>query len=353
MRFESLLGRVVVVTGASSGIGKLAAERLLAEGAKVVLTARDEEEMRNHLQSLGVGDDRAIVVGADVSDYGAVQYIAQRAQEHFKGIDVWINNAATNVYGLVEELSVDDIRRVIDVNLMGQIHGMKVALDVFNQQGYGNIINVSSVFGVVSAPLEAAYAASKHGILGFSCALREEMMTERYAGKQIDVIDILPASMDTPLSIHAKSKTGRLPKPMPPVYDPAITVDAIVRHAKRPQSIVVVGRSGKLITMMGRLFPTWTERYLSKTGISQQQTNEPKPLEGHDNLYQPMPGTNQVEGGFRAPASPVGRYAKDHPIQLLMLLLIPGLLLTRWWFSAATKRQKTPWWRLAWAAAAR
>jgi NAD(P)-dependent dehydrogenase (short-subunit alcohol dehydrogenase family) len=315
MRFDTLQDKVVVITGASSGIGKLAAEQFLQEGAKVVMAARSEDEMRQHIRQLGVDEARALVVSTDVSNFDAVQFLAHRANEHFGHIDIWVNNAAVNLYGMTDELSIQDIRRVIDVNLMGYIHGMKAALDVFKYQGYGNIINIDSVDGVMGLPLQSAYSASKHGIIGFACALREELMSSRFKDMDIEVSDILPASMDTPLFTHAKSVTGRQPKPMPPVYDPVLTVDKIIECAKRPKPMVIVGGSGKMMAMEARFMPTLMEKFFSKVGIPAQQSRREKSREEQNNLYQPMSQTNKVRGGYSTPMTGVLSQVERHPMR--------------------------------------
>ena len=332
MKMDSLQDKVVVITGASSGIGKRAVERFLLEGAKVVMAARTEEAMTEHVNRLNVSPERVLVVKTDVSDYAQVRHLADSALQTFNRIDVWVNNAAVNMYGYVEDLKVEDIRQVIDVNLMGQIHGMKVALDVFKNQHFGNIINVASVFGVAAAPLEAAYAASKHGILGFSCALRQELMTDQYKHMDIEVMDLLPASMDTPFTRHAKSMTGQLPKPMPPIYDPELTVDAILKYAQSPKPMAVVGNSGKLMVMGMRFAPLLTERFMSWIGVPSQQTKEPKPVEGDDNLYTTSKRDMEIYGGFKT--TPIrqhlAEYAKRHPVRVAITALVPFFLLLKW-----------------------
>jgi NAD(P)-dependent dehydrogenase (short-subunit alcohol dehydrogenase family) len=329
MQYESLMDKVVVITGASSGIGKLAVEEFLKAGANVVLAARSEAEMQAHLMGLQIGLDRALVVKTDVSDNEQVRQLAQEALRHFTKIDIWINNAAVNLYGYVEDTSIADIRRILDVDLMGEIHGMKTALDIFIQQGYGNILNVSSIDGVISPPLQAAYAAAKHGVLGFSCALREELWTERYQHLDIDVVDILPASMDTPLFKHAKSLTGKQPKPFPPVYDPLVTVQALLNHAKDPQPYVVAGSAGKAFTLGKRLMPNVTDRLLSMVGVPGQLSTLDKPADAEDNLYQPVMQPKTIRGGFQKTENQISRFFKHNPMVLTLGLSIPLLLIGR------------------------
>ncbi len=324
MKYKTLLDKVVVITGASSGVGKLAAEEFIAKGAHVVLAARSESAMKEHLEHLNVDAERAICVKTDVSDWEQVNALAEKAVDQFGRIDIWVNNAAVNLYGEVEQLEIEEIRRVIDVNLMGQIHGMKAALEKFKEQHYGTLINVSSLLGKATVPLQSVYAATEHGIVGFSSALREELMTGVY--KDIDLSVILLPSLDTPFFIHAKSKLGLMPKPIPPVYDPKVAVEAILDCALEPQPEVIVGVLGKVFVTASNLMPLLSERYWGTRGIKRQLTNKPKSVEGNDNLFAPMPNTNYVRGLCGTTSDYLLGYAKKHPIQVAAAAIIPLFL---------------------------
>jgi short-subunit dehydrogenase len=323
MKYNALLDKVVVITGASSGLGKLAVEEFLYHGAKVVLAARSEEAMKEHLEKLNIKEDRAIAVKTDVSQPEAVNALARKAVDQFGRIDVWINNAAVNLFSAVEQLEVDEIRRVIDVNLLGQIYGMKAAIDVFKEQQYGNLINVASILAKSSVPLQSVYVASMHGVEGFSSVLREELMVRPL--KNVDVSVIFPSSMDTPFFIHARSKLGRTPKPMPPVYDPRKVVQAMIACAKDPQPEIVVGNGGKFMWLASRVAPTFLERLMGRTGISSQITEQLEPMEGQDNLFKPMPGTYQIRGGYGTTGDMMTNYIRKHPIQVSISVAIPLL----------------------------
>lgn len=321
MKFDSLLDKVVVITGASSGAGKLAAEKFLLRGAKVVMAARSIDAMEQHLQDLNMGKDRAIAVETDVSDRHQVEALARRACDHFGRIDVWVNNAAVALYGSVDQLTYDEIHRVIEVVMLGQIYGMKVAYEVFRNQHYGNLINVTSAVGKAPIPLQSAYVAAKHGVIGFAGALREEIMARPH--KDIDVSVLLPASFDTPLFTHARSKLGRQPKPIPPVYDPELLADAIIDCALNPKPEVAVGRAAGVMVAASRLMPRVLERYMALTAISSQLSDQPKAVDGQDNLYAPMPGTNTIYGGVAPSRMEIGAYARRHPLQVALAAAIP------------------------------
>ncbi len=325
MKFNSLQDKVVVITGASSGIGKLAAEQFLKQGARVVLAARSEDEMLTHMMDLGVSENEALVVKTDVSQRDAVIDLARRAKAHFGRIDIWVNNAAVNIYATVDQLEEDELRRVIDVNLLGQIYGMQAALDVFKEQKYGNIINIASVLGKSSAPLQSIYTATKHGIVGFSSSLREELKTRGL--DDIDVTTILPASINTPFFAHAKSKLGRRAKPIPPVYPPQMVVDAILGSALNPQPEVVVGGAGKMMVWGYSMMPNIVERFMRRYGVPAQTSSIPEDPNGNHNLFNPLPNTQQIEGEFETIGEAAQHYAKKHPLQIAGVVALPLLLL--------------------------
>lgn len=325
MKLSTLQDRVVVITGASSGIGKLAAEEFLKQGAKVVMAARSLDAMEEHLMELNTDEAHALPVGVDVSDYEEVRALAQKAREHFGKIDVWVNNAAISLYGQLDELEPDDISRVVDVNLKGHMYGSKVALEIFKQQGFGNLVNVSSVVGKTPVPLQGVYVATKHGIVGFTHSMREELIHEGKKAKDIDISLVLPASMDTPFFQHAKHQEGVQPYPIPPVYDPRVSVNAIIRCAKNPVPEVVAGNAGKSMVFLGRLFPRMIEQYMGRTAVKQQQTDIPK---NASNLYAPMRGTGKARGGIGTTGDHLIEAAVKHPLKFGIAIALPLALLS-------------------------
>src|SRR4051812_3629498 len=248
-----LRDQVVVVTGASSGIGRATAALLCEKGAAVVLAARNREALENAAAESERAGGRALAVVTDVAEWDQVQALAAAAVQRFGRIDTWVNNAAISAYGTVEQMEVDEVQRIVQVNLMGQVHGMKAALAQMRVQGQGTIINVASALAERAVPLQAAYCATKHGLKGFTDALRLELKSERIP---IDVVLVMPSSVNTPLFKHARSKVGVQPMPIPPVYEPRVVAEAIARLAERPQRQVVVGGSGKALVTGQRLSPS-------------------------------------------------------------------------------------------------
>ena len=245
-----LAQQVVVVTGASSGIGRETALALGRRGARVAVAARNADALRSlvdEVRRLGSG---AVAVPTDVADYAQVEALADRAVQEYGRIDTWVNNAAVSAYGTVEQMTPEEIRRVIEVNLLGAVHGMKAALPHLQATGDGVLINVSSALGKRAVPLQAAYCAAKHGIVGFAEALRLELA---HAGSRVTVVDVLPASINTPLFRHARSRLGVLPMPIPPVYEPRVVANAIVGAAEHPVREVFAGFAGRLMALGQRI----------------------------------------------------------------------------------------------------
>lgn len=297
--------QVIVVTGASSGIGRETALQAAERGARVVPVARNEEALASLAGEIERIGGQAHPVVADVADWEQVQRVAREAMERFGRIDTWVNNAAVAVYGTVAETPMEDIRRLIEVDLLGQIHGMKAALPHLRTQGSGAIINVASALGKRSVPLQAAYSAAKHGVLGFTEGLRVEL--ERDA-PGIAVTAILPSSINTPFFEHARSRLGVEPKPFPPVYAPGTVAEAILFAAEHPRRRITVGGAGKAMEMIERISPALGDRLLRRSGFEQQKTRTPD--EGRDNLYDPSSGGGRIAGRFGQHARSTSYYTR-------------------------------------------
>jgi NAD(P)-dependent dehydrogenase (short-subunit alcohol dehydrogenase family) len=304
---------VIVITGASSGIGRESAIVLGGRGASVVLAARNKaalHEVAREVERLG---GIAEVVVTDVADWPQVERLAQAAVRRFGRIDTWVNNAAVSIYATVEELTVEEIERVLHVNLLGQIYGVKAALPHLTGQGRGTIINVASALADRAAPLQAAYCAAKHGVKGFTEALRLELARDHPG---ITVTLILPSSINTPLFSHARSKLGVKPQPIPPVYEPRVVAETILFAAEHPRRTIVAGGSGKLLVQAEKLSPTLLDWYLlqNERGFTQQRTDQPD--DGQDNLFAPMSGTGSATGEFGQRAQATSLYTRHlelHP----------------------------------------
>jgi short-subunit dehydrogenase len=264
---RELSGKVVVVTGASSGIGRATAHRFAREGAAVALGGRGKEALEEVRREIERAGGRAIAVECDVADDDAVEQLAAEAERALGPIDAWVNNAGVLAMGRFEDTPPEVFRRVLETNFMGTVHGTRAALRRFEGRKAGTIVNVASIDGRIATPYASAYAASKHAVIGFSAAVRQELRLER--ARRIHVCVVLPATTDTPLYQHAANFTGAQVRAMPPVYPPERVARAIVSLALRPRREVLVGTSARFLSAMWTLVPALAERLfarLSDTG---------------------------------------------------------------------------------------
>jgi NAD(P)-dependent dehydrogenase (short-subunit alcohol dehydrogenase family) len=285
-----LNGAVVVLTGASSGIGRAAARRFAGAGASVVVAARREGPLRELAAELG---ERALAVPTDVTDEEQVDALARAASRRFGGIDVWINCAAVTAFGRLEAIPTSAYHRVLETNFFGYVHGARAALPHLRER-HGTLINVGSVNSRVGMPYISAYVASKFAIRGWAESLREELRRE-----PVDVVVIEPASIDTPLFQHAGNWAGRRPKALEPVNDPDRVARAIVRAARVPRREIVVGRGGRSMIAMHALLPAAAfERLIGWFAERNHFLPEPTaPSEG--NLFTPQPVGVRETGGWQ------------------------------------------------------
>lgn len=295
IKLKPIAEQVVAVVGASSGIGRETALRFAARGAQVVVAARSEPGLISLVEEIQAAGGRATAVVADVADFGQTQTIAERAVAEYGGLDTWVHLAAVLVHGTFEQTTVEEFRRIVDVNLLGQIHGAKAALPYLRHRGAGALIHVSSVEAVRALPYHSAYAASKHGIAGFVEALRVELAHE---GVPISVTQVLPGTINTPLFNKARSKIGVKPQGMPPFYQPGVVADSILYAAEHPVRDILAGDAAAAIALNQRFAPRLLDAFLARFGFPLQETEEPTAIDAPDNLFGPMPGQDRSEGDF-------------------------------------------------------
>ena len=284
--------QVIVITGASSGIG-LATARMAAErGARVVLASRDEEDLQRAVEDIRRDGGHAVHAVADVADMDALEQVARTAMDEFGRIDTWVNNAGVSIYGLVRDVTLEDARRLFDTNYWGVVHGSLVAIRYLERNG-GALINIGSMLSVTAYPLQGHYTASKHAVKGFTESLRLELEHEN---TRVSVSLIEPAAIDTPYPQHAKSYLGVEPKHTPPVYAPEVVAKAILECAEHPHRTVRVGGSAAVFTATEYFTPRLGDRLKEATGFEGQRTGEP--VRDDDTLWAPRPGDGRVEGDY-------------------------------------------------------
>jgi short-subunit dehydrogenase len=283
---------VVVITGASSGIGKATALRFADEGARLVLAARRKnllDELAEQCEERGA---EAIAVETDVCKERDVQKLAKAAIKEFGQIDVWINNAGVSAIGRFDEIPIEDNEQVIKINLLGVMYGSSTALRHFRERNAGVLINVASALAQQAAPYQAAYVASKHAVRGLDDAIRQELLVN--GESDIHVCTVMPVSMNTPLFRHAANYSGHKAQAIPPVYDPERVAETIVELAWNPQREVIVGTSGRLLTAQQKLSPELTERQLAKLTHRRQIERSPRERTRSGNLFRPMREGSEV-----------------------------------------------------------
>lgn len=312
--------QVVVLTGASTGIGRATAAALAGRGASVVVAARGANALETLVADIRSAGGTALAVPTDVTDPAAVRALAEAAESTFGRIDTWVNNAAVALWGRIEDITDEEFDRVMRVNFLGQVHGVHAALPALRRAGGGGIVGIASVESIRAVPLQAPYSASKFALQAFYECLRIELAQE---GSPISVSTVLPAAIDTPLYDHGRSKLGALPKPPPPVYAPEVVADAIVRVIERPRREVPVGDSALGFYLGQRLFPALTDGVMALRRIAKSSQEYDRPDNGIDNLDQPLNSSGQVRGSYPGPVlrhSPLTRVAA--------LIPRPGELLT-------------------------
>ena len=274
--------QVIVITGASSGIG-LAAARLFAErGARgLVLAARNEEALKRIADELSHDGTRAVAVPADVSRREDLEGVARTAIETFGGFDTWVNDAAVALYGTLEEIPLKDQRRIFDVNYWGVVNGSMIAADHMRRRG-GTIINIGSVLSDRTMMLQTQYSASKHAVKGFTDGLRMELES---AGAPVYVTLVKPSSIDTPYVEHARNYLDKEAAVPPPVYDPHVVAKAIVFASENRRRELTVGFGGWVIGAMGKVAPRLTDKAMEWAGYASQTTHHPERAGMRDNLY--------------------------------------------------------------------
>lgn len=324
MQLKPIDQQVVVIFGASSGIGRETALEFAKRGAKVVVSARNIEGLTTLLADIQDLGGTAIAVPADAIDFEQVNAVADKAVEEFGRLDTWVHAAAVNLYATFEQTKPEEFKRIMDINAMGQVYGAMAALPHLKREGRGALIHISSVEARRALPYHSAYAAAKHAIDGFLEVLRVELMHEKIP---ISVTNIMPASINTPLFNKSRTKIGVKPQGLPPIYKPEAVAEAILYAAEHPTRELVVGGAGQAIQWMQRLSPGLADVLMNLVGFRLQQTKEPKPESAPDNLDAPIAGYDRVEGDFSRQARPsLTTWLETHPAAMWGILVALGVV---------------------------
>jgi NAD(P)-dependent dehydrogenase (short-subunit alcohol dehydrogenase family) len=305
---------VVVVTGASAGLGRAIACAFAKRGAKVGLIARGGAGMdglegaKREVEKLG---GTALMLPCDVADPQQVEAAAEKAETELGPIDVWVNDAMTSVFGPVHEIKPEDYKRVTEVTYLGQVYGAMAALKRMKPRDKGHIILVGSALAYRGIPLQSAYCGSKHAIQGFADSLRAELLHDK-SGVKLCMVQ-MPA-MNTPQFEWVKNLLPKKPQPVPPIFQPEVAAEAVYWAAHHGRREIFVGGSTDIAIVGNKLFPKVGDWYLSRTGFkSQQRPNEPSKPGAPDNLYEALPGDRGAHGPF-------DKKAKTFSLQLWLSL---------------------------------
>ncbi len=312
MKLKPVSEQVVVVFGANSGIGRASALRFAQEGARVVLGGRSLAPLNELADEINRQGGTAAAVEADASVFEQVRNLADRAVALYGRIDTWVHLPAVTLYAPFQEITPEEFRRVIEVNLVGQAYGALAALPHLRLEGRGALIHVSSIEGRRAVPLHSPYTASKHGVVGFVDALRMELEKE---GVPISVTNVLPASINTPLFDKALTRLGVKPRPMPPIYEPEVVAEVIVYAAGRPVRDIYGGGAGKAFGLLNRISPRLGDKLLLPVAFAGQKTDEPKGPEAPNNLFAHLEGFDRAEGSFgqEAKSFSIGSWYQTNP----------------------------------------
>lgn len=290
MELKPLDEQVIVVFGASSGIGRVTARLALERGACVVATARGADALSTLADEVPSAAERVETVAADAAEYAAVAAVAERALTRFGRIDTWAHVAGVGEFARFEDTTPDEFRRIVEIDLLGPVHGAMAALPHLRRQG-GAYIVVSSELARRGLPLASAYSAAKHGVDGFVEALRVELEKE---GAPVAVTQILPGTIDTPFFEHARTRLGVRPSGPPPVYRPEKVAEAILRAAEHPRRDIVVGGAAKAQLLLQKLSPKVMDAF-AKVAMRFERSGEPKGV-GPDALDTPVEGDDRERG---------------------------------------------------------
>jgi NAD(P)-dependent dehydrogenase (short-subunit alcohol dehydrogenase family) len=293
-RKKPLSRQVVVVAGGSYGLGRAIARAAADRGAEVVIGARTREALDAAVGEVEAAGSRGLAVEVDVARREDVERLVGESVERFGRIDTYIANAMVTVYAEAHRLADDELRRVFDVNFFGGVYGFWAALPEL-RKSRGTFVQIASALSYRGIPLQAAYCASKHALRAFFESARVEQEKERSG---VDICVILPGAINTPQFDRARQRIGLQPQPVPPIYEPEPFADAVVRCCERPTRELPLGWGSQKALWGQKLSPRAGDLVLRRTGWKSQHTQDLKPQDSPDNLFEPMPGDPGARGRF-------------------------------------------------------
>ncbi len=320
---------IVVITGASAGVGRATAQAFARKGAHIGLLARGQaglEGARRDVERLG---GKALVLPTDVSDAEAVETAADAVEREFGPIDVWVNDAMCSVFSPIKEMTADEFKRVTEVTYLGFVYGSLAALKRMLPRDRGVIVQVGSALAYRGIPLQAAYCAAKHAIQGFCDSLRCELLHDK---SRVRVVMVQMPALNTPQFGWVKSRLPRKPQPVPPIFQPEIAADAILFAARSNRREIYVGFPTVKAIVGNKIAPALLDHYLGATGYDGQQTEEPVSANRRDNLWRPVDDERDhgAHGNFDGRAKDCSLQFRVNKYRGQMALAALGLLCAAW-----------------------
>lgn len=321
---SGLKNQVVVITGASAGIGRAIAHEFAKKGACLGLIARGKEKLESTRQEVTSLGCRAITYSADVSHEKDLEEAARRIENEFGPIDIWINNAMVTMIGEVRDISSEDVRRVMDVNYLGSVNGILIANRRFLPRNKGHIIQIGSALAYLSIPMQSAYCASKHAIHGFIQSLRIELRAQK---SKVKVSEVHLPGINTPQFEWMKNYTNKHPMPVPPIFEPELMAKAVAYIAEHPRKELWVGLPTVKAILGEKLVPWLAEWRLSRMGIQSQQTDKLAPT-GINNLWSPVERDYGARGIFEEEAKDKSSFLwmSMHRIFVSFIFIVSGIV---------------------------
>lgn len=324
--FKPLKEQVMVITGASSGIGLATARQAAQHGTRLVLASRNETALSEIVNQLNAGGGQAVYVVADVGRREDVQRIADTALERFGGFDTWVNNAGTGILGRLEEVSDEDHHRLFKTNFWGTVYGSLIAVGYLKQRG-GTLINVASAAADMALPLQGMYSASKHAVKGFTDALRMELAEE---DAPVSITVIKPAGINTPFPRNARNYMEQEPKIPPPIYDPKEVAHAILYAATHAERDIFIGSAAKMMSTVNQHAPRVMD-WVGETILADQQRGS-KPAQQSAGALHQAGSDGAVNGDYAGYVMKTSFYTRAslHPILTGAVLATVGLAALAW-----------------------
>jgi short-subunit dehydrogenase len=290
---------VVVVTGASAGVGRAIVRAFAAQGAHLGLIARGRDGLEGARAEVEAAGGRALVLPLDVADAAAVEAAAEEVERTLGPIDVWVNDAMVSVFAPIADTTAEEFRRVTEVTYLGYVHGTLSALRRMRARDRGTIVQIGSALAYRSIPLQAAYCAAKHAVKGFTESLRTELIHD---GSNVHVTEVQLPAVNTPQFSWSRAKLPREPQPVPPIFQPELVADAVLFAARHRRREIWLAWPAVKAIVGEKVAPGIADRYLARNGYEAQQSEQATSEGRVDNLYSPVPGDHGARGRFDARA---------------------------------------------------